>query len=1108
MEADKENIPHYLSNRDINSSHGGFSKPNIQGPSIQDFKIVKPISRGAFGKVFLGRHKTKDKLYAIKVMKKADMINKNMIQQVTAERDALALSKSPFVVHLYYSFQTTASIYLVMEYLIGGDIKSLLHVCGYFDEDMAIIYTAEVILALEYLHSHGIVHRDLKPDNLLIANDGHIKLTDFGLSKISLNRRIGITDVLNTPSVARLSTSSAKDLYYRTPGQILSLTTSFAFNVPTPHEKSEEVDSPSETPLHGSSFRHIPPHVLALKNSRVALCASPSFEESEDTSTGYGTTFNESSHSYDDSSIFRSDVSSIEAAPRNDAKQRNTESSSSIHRISDHGDSIDGWGADDEAQNSFVALSRALGSDDLRTFALVPRSRTLSLPKPPPIISLTPTYTNQTPSSSDLSSIPSINSTPGGAVICRRKSLKSLHRNVLTGRMHCVEEDSLTETSSRQENLDFHTEADVGSVDRDVENIGQELDKVGQNSISNNEGKSYQERTALERQSDKSTVASELPSKPTAFQLGYDSGDEDVGKEMVGYGGRKRSFDYVAKSPYQPGTGRNPPQRKRSIPEQNHTGLTMEIFDLNLKPAQSSIDMSSASSASETTPQIPSQVHSKIRRGCALQRKNSRQNLFAVGEQNKKESSTQNTRRSSSSGAVFKKPTFPFQSSPIKDSEIANIFGDSASKSKSVNGLDTSMFDFSFEEKDSIDLLELSQENADTSMTDNTDGFTSPVFGARRQNEKVQIKKNLLNKSSHEKSIDSIEFCTEERSPEVTKDANTSDMSEDYNTMNLSMKDLSFEDHCKTRSTTTSPINASFDATMSIPDDSNHVKIRTSSVANSHSHVSIVSIPESPIVSTKTKKVVSSTMVTFADKLTHFKPSMNTMGFERSGYTVSSVGSLGSFSSLSSMLKTSITTPGDCRRKNKQTLPTKFFTPGNQSHGQHIKYKPFCTPGHTPLRTPKSCRRGPAVEDTGRILGTPDYLAPELLMQKYHGPEVDWWALGVCLFEFLTGVPPFNDQTPDLVFQNILNRDIPWPEGQESLSENAHSTIDILLNVDPSQRAGVQELKVHNLFAGIDWNHLHEKPAPFIPNPDDATDTSYFEARNNMQNLQVSAIDL
>ncbi|XP_030625511.1 serine/threonine-protein kinase greatwall [Chanos chanos] len=169
---------------------------------------------------------------------------------------------------------------------------------------------------------------------------------------------------------------------------------------------------------------------------------------------------------------------------------------------------------------------------------------------------------------------------------------------------------------------------------------------------------------------------------------------------------------------------------------------------------------------------------------------------------------------------------------------------------------------------------------------------------------------------------------------------------------------------------------------------------------------------------------------------------------------------------------------------------------------------------HTPFRTPKSVRRGPEPVEGAPILGTPDYLAPELLLGKPHVSGlkcdfmVDWWALGVCLFEFLTGVPPFNDETPHLVFQNILNRDIPWPEGEEELGQNARSTIEILLTMDMAKRAGLKELKEHPFFAGLEWDNLQNQSMPFIPQPDNEMDTSYFEARNKAQHLAVSDFSL
>lgn len=200
----------------------GCAQVNIaKPPDIHDFCIIKPISRGAFGKVFLGYKKTNtDVIYAIKVMKKKEMINKNMVSQVVNERNAQALSKSPFCVHLFYSLQSASSVYLVMEYMVGGDLKSLLSVYGFFDENMATFYIAEVCLALQYLHNHNIIHRDIKPDNMLLSREGHVKLTDFGLSRVHIHRDLEISDFQN---------STPNNMCARTPGQLLSLTTHLSF---------------------------------------------------------------------------------------------------------------------------------------------------------------------------------------------------------------------------------------------------------------------------------------------------------------------------------------------------------------------------------------------------------------------------------------------------------------------------------------------------------------------------------------------------------------------------------------------------------------------------------------------------------------------------------------------------------------------------------------------------------------------------------------------------------------------------------------------------------------------------------------------------------------
>ncbi|KAJ1549892.1 hypothetical protein HK096_009864, partial [Nowakowskiella sp. JEL0078] len=134
------------------------------------------------------------------------------------------------------------------------------------------------------------------------------------------------------------------------------------------------------------------------------------------------------------------------------------------------------------------------------------------------------------------------------------------------------------------------------------------------------------------------------------------------------------------------------------------------------------------------------------------------------------------------------------------------------------------------------------------------------------------------------------------------------------------------------------------------------------------------------------------------------------------------------------------------------------------------------------------------------ILGTPDYLAPELLLGLEHGPPVDWWSFGVCMYEWLTGSPPFSDDSIELIFKNILNKDFEI-ENQE-FSGDAENLIAGLLNHDSNLRSKAETMKMHSFFAGVDWENIREQSPPFVPKPIDNTDTSYFDVRNTRPDIQ------
>ena len=151
--------------------------------TIKDFDLLSIIGRGAFGEVRIARNKASGQVVAMKKMKKSEMEQKNQIEHIKAERDVLVKAKNEWIVHLQQSFQDRDHLYLVMEFLPGGDLMTLLMRKDILTEDESRFYIAETICAIESVHKHNYIHRDLKPDNILLDAQGHIKLTDFGLCK-------------------------------------------------------------------------------------------------------------------------------------------------------------------------------------------------------------------------------------------------------------------------------------------------------------------------------------------------------------------------------------------------------------------------------------------------------------------------------------------------------------------------------------------------------------------------------------------------------------------------------------------------------------------------------------------------------------------------------------------------------------------------------------------------------------------------------------------------------------------------------------------------------------------------------------------------------------
>jgi len=154
--------------------------------ALEDFELLKVLGKGSFGKVLLVQRLDNGHKYALKILKKADVYKRNQVAHTNTEKSILSTLQHPFVVKLAAAFQTEEKLYMCLEYVEGGELFIHLRRSGSFPEHVARFYIVEVILALEFLHQHDIVYRDLKPENILLDREGHIKLTDFGLSKMGI----------------------------------------------------------------------------------------------------------------------------------------------------------------------------------------------------------------------------------------------------------------------------------------------------------------------------------------------------------------------------------------------------------------------------------------------------------------------------------------------------------------------------------------------------------------------------------------------------------------------------------------------------------------------------------------------------------------------------------------------------------------------------------------------------------------------------------------------------------------------------------------------------------------------------------------------------------
>lgn len=159
----------------------GAMRVLLEHTKIGDYEMLNTLGTGTFGRVRLCTHK--GKVYAMKILQKSEVIRLKQQEHIISEKKILSRIDHPFIVVLYRTFQDAAHVHMLLEYVNGGEVFSHLRNAGRFSKEFTKFYTGQIVLVLQYLHEKSIVYRDLKPENLLIAANGYLKITDFGFAK-------------------------------------------------------------------------------------------------------------------------------------------------------------------------------------------------------------------------------------------------------------------------------------------------------------------------------------------------------------------------------------------------------------------------------------------------------------------------------------------------------------------------------------------------------------------------------------------------------------------------------------------------------------------------------------------------------------------------------------------------------------------------------------------------------------------------------------------------------------------------------------------------------------------------------------------------------------
>ncbi|KAF6780035.1 hypothetical protein AHF37_00567 [Paragonimus kellicotti] len=1004
-------------------------------PSINDFKLIKPISRGAFGKVFLATKTDSTKLYAIKILSKEEMKRKNLVDKITAERNALAVSKCPYIVHLYYSLQTVSHIYLVMEYLIGGDLKTLLIVLGYLKDMHAAIYTVEISIALEYLHSHGIIHRDLKPDNILITAAGHLKLTDFGLSTLSWNRPIRASDVLNTPSVTNLPAE-----FYRTPGQLISLTTELSFAHSPVKNPVPKLDEPSF-----SSSNYPKENTLSKRRDNVghtvfnsSVCSSNQKMVAEQLAFDLTSQLD---HDAKERLMWRHHIlqqiqtiesneayGSVQHAANNPSlpspKLRHGQKAISLSEVIHEGSLLTLTelfaGAEPQETDAINAFVLKFSESELLRVGLLVRQLSMPIFCSPPLRSHDPIDT------SDGSPKPLQADGLGPLRRCKSYSQPETRKPYRTHRIRRLCPLPWSPTMIKETGV-----TTLNSFRRAM------LPPLPHRS----EQQDSDDAMELEKENVRSDFADADSS----------SRDNTDARSKIGL---SSMFAAIAHK-----TGRELPLSsvEKIRLQQLYSPALLSVEDLRyglnlaeVDPAHPYIPCPLGS------PQYPAET--PLRTPRLLRRHDSNAGL-----------KVRDCQRSSVSFYI----PWPCKSS---DSTCA------------VDPPSDDQLDPEELSSDAIELISalLTRSPAERLQT------ASQLRGFR-----------FLSAVGDWSRLDQMEMpfvpC-----PEDSTDTSYFHVRNELNAYDLTTNGLNLAE--------VDPAHPYIPCPLGSPQYPAETPLRTPRLLRRHdSNAGLKTHPcHFPTASCRTPLESSTLMVS---RINPQYSLLQRLHFD-----------------------------SDSDKNTPLSIIPETATSHTTNRSVHNSVR-FVNPCCQPCAPPPSPVTSAVCESVARfscvnprLLGTPEYIAPELLTQSTvstadtsETAAVDWWSLGVILFEMLTGSTPFADETPGAVFQNILNLDIPWPckssdstcavdppsDDQldpEELSSDAIELISALLTRSPAERLQTaSQLRGFRFLSAVgDWSRLDQMEMPFVPCPEDSTDTSYFHVRNelNAYDLTTSGTDL